>query len=335
MDLLKQVPGTKFGPDVVTWPALVQAFAGSCENFEYQGAFLPMSPLTLVASELGNLINPQDRDMLNLYINLWDGRQTLEKVTKGSGTDVVEAPWINLIGCTTPNWIADNMPAAAVGGGFTSRCIFVYADKKERFVPYVDEFIVKGDQVIREALIQDLERISTELVGPFTISPDARQWGKDWYERFWTVEVPTMDDVIMEGYAARKQTHMHKIAMVLSASRGSSRQIELVDMMQADMMLRDIEYDMRKVFAKIGRSQDSLHTERMLDYVYKYGAMPISQAYNYVHNEFPMQRDFKEIVNGAIAAGLLSQFLSKTGIEMVRPVPGRRGDPGEVLNRVI
>lgn len=163
MSLLREVPGIKFGPDVVTWPALVQALAGSCESFEVDGEWHPMSPLTLVASELGNLIQPQDRDLINMYIHLWDGKKTVEKVTKTSGNDVVEAPWVNMIGCTTPHWIADNMPPATVGGGFTSRCIFVWADKKEKFVAYPREHIPTGLEGRKMALIQDLEHISSSL----------------------------------------------------------------------------------------------------------------------------------------------------------------------------
>ena len=49
-DLLKQVPGIKFGPNAITWQALVSAFAAASESFEYRGEFHPMSPLTLVAS---------------------------------------------------------------------------------------------------------------------------------------------------------------------------------------------------------------------------------------------------------------------------------------------
>src|ERR1035437_4327664 len=61
MDLLRQVPGIKFGPNTVTWQALVTAFAASSESFEYGDEWHPMSPITLVASELGSLINFQDR----------------------------------------------------------------------------------------------------------------------------------------------------------------------------------------------------------------------------------------------------------------------------------
>jgi hypothetical protein len=58
MSLLKKVPDIKFGPDVVTWQALVTAFAESTMSFEYQGEFYPMSALTIESSEFGNLLNP-------------------------------------------------------------------------------------------------------------------------------------------------------------------------------------------------------------------------------------------------------------------------------------
>lgn len=59
MDLLRAVPGVHFGPDVVTWPALVQAFAECTENFEHQGMYHPMSAMTLESSEFGNLSSPK------------------------------------------------------------------------------------------------------------------------------------------------------------------------------------------------------------------------------------------------------------------------------------
>jgi hypothetical protein len=307
MDLLRAIPGINFGPDVVTWPALVSAFAASNESFQFGEDWYPMSAITLVASELGNLINPQDRDMINLYINLWDGRKSLEKVTKTSGCDTIEAPWINMIGCTTPHWIADNMPAATVGGGFTSRCIFIYADTKEKYVAYVDESVDRSkDATLRAALLHDLEDIATTLVGPFTISKAARDWGTTWYEDFWKRVVPGMTEQLMEGYAARKQTHMHKTAMILSASRGGSQIIEAEDLQLAEIMLTNLEPDMMKVFSKIGRSEDSQQTDRFIEFVHQRGFVAYQETYRMIHSHFPDFRDFEGVVSGAIRAGYIT-----------------------------
>lgn len=303
MDLLKEIPGIKFGPDVVTWPALVSAFAAASESFEFQGEYVPMSPITLVASELGNLINPQDRDMVNLYINLWDGRKKLEKVTKMSGNDIVEAPWINMLGCTTPHWIADNMPPATVGGGFTSRCVFVYADKKEKYVAY-PKFAVPADIAeTRLALIHDLEHISLNLVGEYELDREAIAWGTEWYEKLWQSRPDNLEDDRLDGYVARKQTHMHKLAMILAASQRDELVILKDDLIVADTMLASTEADLGKVFSRIGRTEDSLQVERFLGYVRRKGKVSYDEAYRVIHASFPDFRDFEGILSGCLRAG--------------------------------
>lgn len=303
MDLVKAVPGIKFGPDVVTWQALVTAFAEAKEEFIYEAEFHPMSPITLASGELGNLINPQDRDLVNLFIALWDGRKTFEKVTKGSGTDVIQCPWINMIGCTTPHWIADNMPAATVGGGFTSRCVFVYADRKKNFIAYPDEHTSPDHEAKQAALIADLEHISATLVGPMKLSEPAREWGRKWYQDMWSTHNQRIDDDRLDGYLARKQTHMHKLAMILSVSRGDSMVIEDQDLRLANAMLESTEAELDKVFSRIGRSEESMQAERFIGFVRKYGKVTYYQAYKYIHASFPDFRDFEGVLFGAIKSG--------------------------------
>lgn len=312
-DLLRQVPGIKFGPNAITWQALVTAFAAASESFEYNAEWHPMSPLTLVASELGSLLNLQDKEMINLLIELWDGKKTYEKITKMSGNDIIEAPWINLQAGTTPHWIADNMPQAMIGGGLSSRCIFVYGDTKERYVAYVDEQVGAGDVEMRTNLIEDLERIAM-LTGPYTISTGAREWGRAWYERFWKDAASRMDDQMLEGYAARKQTHMHKVAMVLSASRSSSLILTSEDLQLANEMLEDLEQDMHRVFSRIGRTEDSMQAERFIDFVRRKGSVPYHDAYKMIHIYFPDFRDFEGILSGAINSGQLRIVSTAAGI---------------------
>lgn len=320
-DLLKQVPGIKFGPNAITWQALVSAFAAASEAFEYQGEWHPMSPLTLVASELGSLLNLQDKDMVNLLIELWDGKRSYEKITKMSGNDTVEAPWVNLQAGTTPHWIADNMPQAMIGGGLSSRCIFVYADKKEKYVAYVDEQVNSGDDELRVKLIHDLEQISM-MTGPFSMTANARAWGASWYENFWGDAVSRMDDQMAQGYAARKQTHMHKTAMAISASRSSDRVITAEDLQLANNMLLDLEADMPKVFSRIGRTEDSMQAERFIEYVIRKGSVSYEEAYRMIHLYFPDHRDFEGILSGAIRSGQIELVSTSQGMKL-QPVRAR------------
>ena len=306
--MLRQIPGIKFGPDVVTWPALVTAFAESCEAFEFQGEYHPMSPLNLIASEFGNLVDPQDKGMINLLIDLWDGRKSLEKRTKMSGNDSVEGPWINLLGCTTPHWIAENMPSITVGGGFTSRCVFVYAEQKERFIAYPKYHFPENHSETQLKLVRDLEHISVNLCGEYMLDAEALLWGAEWYEKHWKTAATRFQDERLDGYMARKQTHIHKLAMVLAASRRDELVIFKDDLVLACTMLENTEVHLEKVFAKIGKSEASIHVDRFLSYVRKRGACPYQDAYMSIHSAFPDFRDFEGVLSGAIRSGQVRVF---------------------------
>jgi hypothetical protein len=303
LSLLREVPGIKFGPDVATWQALVGAFAESSELFQYGDDWYPMSALTLASSELGNLIAFDDKAAITMYIDLWDGRQSLEKITKASGSDLVNAPWINMIACTTPHWIADNMPHAVVGGGFTSRCVFVYGEQKENYIAYPDEHVREGFDESRAALIADLVHMSEILVGPYRITEEARAWGRAWYKEMWEAKEKVFVEDSLRGYLARKQTHMHKLAMVLSASRGDSMEIILEDLLIASQKLEETEADLPKVFARIGKSEASNQADRLLDLVKALGKVRYETGLRHVQAFFPDFRDFEGILQGLIRSG--------------------------------
>lgn len=326
IDLLKQVPGIKFGPDVVTWQSLVKKFAESGEMFQFGEDFYPMSALTLASGELGNLINPQDRDLINIYIALWDGRGSFAKETKMSGNDTISAPWVNMIGCTTPHWIADNMPAATIGGGFTSRCIFVYADEKVEFIAYPDEMAPRETDSLRESLIADLEYMAVNLIGSYTILEEAREWGRAWYRELWTEGRKSMTGDQVEGYLARKQTHMHKLAMVLSAAERDDLVITKKHLQLANMMLESMEKDLNQVFSRIGRTEESLQAERLLHFIRDNSPVPYEAAYQHIHLRFPDYRDFEGVMNGLIRSGQVKFDMSESpdpAKAKLRYIPGK------------
>lgn len=310
--LLRELPTglVRFGPNNITWQALATSFAGASESFEYpagSGEWSPMSAITLVSRELGSLLNPKDQDLVNLFIELYDGAKVYEKVTKMSGTDVVECPWINMLGATTPSWIADNVPRSALGGGLVSRCIFLYGDEKEKFVAYPKDAIknLEAHKTIREALVHDLEHIAVNMIGPFEMTREAKTWGKDWYEKLWKGAKANYNDDKLMGYIARKQTHLHKLAMVLSATKKDELILTLEDMQLADAMLTAIEGSLDQVFAQIGRTDQAVQAARFVGLIRARGKVKYEEAYRLVYSEFPDARDFEGILAGAVRSGLL------------------------------
>jgi hypothetical protein len=333
MSLLKKVPDIKFGPDVVTWQALVGSFAESTMSFEYEGEFHAMSALTIESSEFGNLLNPADKEMVDLLVSLWDGKPgAFTKRTKGSGNDEVVNPWINLIACTTPAWIAGNFPEYMIGGGFTSRTIFVYADQKAKYVAYPGKEVPTDLAEKAQMLVEDLCQISM-MAGEFRLTAEAVQWGEAWYRQHYTVKNIELDDDRFGGYLARKQTHIHKLAMVLAAAESDNLVITAEHLALANTMVSDLEPDMQFVFSKIGKTEDSIYIERLIWYVHKRGGCPWNEAYRFVHKHFPKLMDFESVITGAIRAGYLvlvnegGTMMLKPGIEPEAATNGQKKTP--------
>lgn len=315
MDLLRKVPDVKFGPAIVTWPALLQSFADATHAYELNETYYTQSPLTLESSEFGNLLNPQDREMVDLMVSLWDGKEgAFDKKTKHSGSDSVVNPWINLIACTTPSWIAGNFPEYMIGGGFCSRCLFVYAEAKEKYVAYLSDVVPVDMESQALSLVQDLEHISMVLKGEMKMSDGAKEWGRQWYTRHYLEPDKDMDTERFGGYIARKQTHIHKLAMILSASRSDELIITEEDLSTANDMVTDLEHDMPKVFNKMGMTDTAYHATRLVNRIIQTGGMMLPDAYKFVHANFPNAREFEDMVQGTIRAGILR--LVQRGVDM-------------------
>lgn len=303
--LVRKVPGIRFGPDVVTWQALLDSFQDAHEGFMYAGEAQEESALTVAVGEFGNFLKPDDRDMIDQLVNIWDG-EAIKKRTRMDGEQFINNPCLNLIGCTTPAWIAQNFPEYLIGGGLTSRMLFVYADTKQQYVAYPFRHMPENFQAIRESLIRDLERIST-LVGPMQLTAEALEWGEAWYENFHKVEAKRIDETLLGGYISRKQTLVHKIAMCLSASQGDSMLIDQPTLARAVAVLSELEADMPKVYSKIGMSTESGASMSILAYLKRAGG-PVSyvELYRYVYRLFPDPNEFNKIIEGMHKAGMIT-----------------------------
>lgn len=322
MNLLRQLKEIKFGPDVITWQALITSLAKStqADPNPATGEFYPMSAVTFCSDELGNLLNPSDRELVDVLVTMWDGKQgVFKKETKMSGSDSIENPFVNIIGCTTPAWISGNVPEYMIGGGFTSRCVFIYADKKREFVPYVDEVVPKDFEQHRQELIHDLEIISM-LFGEFQLTASARVWGRAWYVQHWKNPPPNLTGDQFGGYLARKQTHLHKLAMVLSASERDDLIIDQIHLEKALDMTNVIEKDMTKVFSRIGQTGVTRGSFEIVHLVETYPGISQTNLFKMMFRTLSF-KDFNEALSGAINSGNIRshQVGNDVGYTLIHP----------------
>lgn len=312
--LLRQIEGIRFGPDAVTWQALTQALAEAKElvlmsdpslseiPIPLDGLYQPMSCISIASSEFGTLFNPNDREMVDVFVSLWDGQIGVwEKRTKTQGADKIENPWINMAACTTPGWIAGNFPEYLIGGGFTSRCIFVYAEEKRQLVAYPSDVLPPEFKKMEEDLLHDLELISM-LKGAYKLTDEAKALGTIWYEDHYTNRIKHLDTPRFAGYLARKQTHIHKVAMILAAAESDDLFITRDILWKAIEVVSSLETDMEKVFALIGITGNAKFSNELLMFVKTYRKIE-KQALQRLCFKTMGHQEFEQALQACIFAG--------------------------------
>ena len=310
--LLREVKGICFGPDSMTWQGLTVALREAYRSVPLyetddplQQQYIDMSAISCDVSELGTFLRTDDKELISVLIDLWDGREKPWKRKIKSEEDlIIKNPWINVIGCTTPSWIKENIPESMLAGGLISRIIFVYAEKKRHYAAYLDEAVsVEEFDSTRNALIDDLTHIAT-LCGQYDLAADARIWGRSWYESLWGERPLHMASSRFDAYIARKQTHVHKLAMVVAAAQRDDLVITLDDLTTAERVVTALESSMINVFESIGVADTARTVTDLLSIVRVHKRIDQKALWRQCIRTMSL-RSFQEATDAAVRAGLL------------------------------
>lgn len=319
-ELLGEIPDIKYGPTSVTWQALFDSFVEAeettvCRNAHTSVQNVTHSSFCLQISELGNFLDLYDNKFIDFLVDLWDNREKANKrKTRGGGEISFKLPCLNLIGATTPSWLKGNMPQYMIQGGLTSRMIFVSGDKKRQFVAY--PFLRKSevDPHLREKLVHDLRSIAA-LSGQFILTPEALAKGEEWYNSYWNSLPAHLRDERMQGYASRKQCHVHKLAMVMSAARSDSMVITVEDLDAALLLLSSLEGEMGGVLDVVTENEGVKQLAIVLGTIRAQGPLSKTKLFRICCTRMDY-RSFENALNGALAAGHVKQIVTASGITL-------------------
>lgn len=174
--------------------------------------------------------------------------------TKNMGKNRLHGIFMNILGATTPGLLQTTLPIDAVGGGLTSRMIFVY-ERGRRFKHPFPFFPMEPEGMkLYEELVQDLEDIRL-MQGKFKVTRNFKQNYMDWYMSM--PEEPAFDPQRFAGYWSRRATHLFKLCMIMNVSRGNSMQINTADLNRALTLLEETETKMPLAFSGVGKHKQA------------------------------------------------------------------------------
>lgn len=315
--LLAKVDQVYIGPQSLTWQALAKAMSEAIQDVTYvsnlgKPEIDTFCAMTVSISELGTFLKMEDAQLMEALIPFWDSQDgTWNHATITGGLLEVESPCLNLIGCTTPSWVKIHFPEGMIGGGLASRLVFVYGDAKSQFMAYPSRHVppqtFKDD---RKRLLEDLQHIAL-LKGEYHLTEDALTWGEAWYKHHWTSRPLHMASDRYSGYIARKQTHIHKLAMVYAASQRDEMHISQSDLEFALAIVESVEPQMQKVFDSIGAVSEAKNAQTLVGFVQAYGWLSSAQLWKCVQMNMTT-RDFQDALKGLVQAGTL-KAIAKDG----------------------
>lgn len=249
--LLSQVPGVNFTTDSTTRERLIVDLAAAHADGH--------SSMTAYASEFASLLTSSGMDMVTFLTDIYDCPTEWSHKTKMGGTNKIKAPWLNLFGGTTPDWMARSLPLDTVGIGLTSRIIFNYQDTpriRKAFPKLSDD-----QKKLGELLLKDLTTISL-ISGQYVFTPEAEQFYEAWDLK--NQSERSIDDPRLSGYYERKPMHVIKLAMILAASQRDETTMTKDDVVKSLELLDRLEPAMARTFSAVGKNPLTLDIEQVL-----------------------------------------------------------------------
>ncbi len=312
-DFLKKVPGITVTPESSSGrQAMIMAMKRALVNFQdpSDGKIKFHCSVTAFSEELSVFLGQGDIAYLSNLTDWYDSKDDWEYETIGRGKDTLQGLCLNLMGGTAPDWIQSMIPQEALGGGFTSRIIFIVEEVKRKIIPkYIP---TKEEEEQQEILQRDLERIS-QLAGEMTFDDEAEKLYINWYieqDTQLSAGKPPISDPRFAGYCERRATHLQKLMLLTSASRGDDLKIRAEDFNRALKLLHSAETHMHKTFGGLGKSRMSDESDIVINYIKKVGVTT---------RKLLLQKFYRDI--DPITLSNIEALMQQMGVVKIRLIP--------------
>lgn len=290
-DLIDEIHNITKSPELITKESLLATLVKSDD-----------ASMCIVSPEFGEFIAKSGPSMFSFLTNMYDGKKNITASTITRGSEFAEKPCVNLLGATTPEWVAENMPESVIGGGFASRVIFIFEDRVRRRKLFYDDIDYKKLLTLREDLVTDLDHIAKNIAGDFTLSDEAKAFIETWYDT--NADEGYTNNHKLSGYFERKPAHIFKVAMLLHIAYSDELVLQEKDLKDAIGLLQALEKRLPKVFESIGKNPYIVDVYRILEFVKEKGRVKVREIkQNFMHAATPTS--LTEMIEGLVAAGYI------------------------------
>jgi hypothetical protein len=222
----------------------------------------------LLAEELPVLLRSSDW-MHEFLCAIWS-KYEYDYQTKNKSSKFIKDMCVSILGGCVPDYIRkltkDTM--APVTGGFTARCIFVYATKKSQLLTEHFGSPNGSRSQLEHELIEDLKHIS-RLQGEVFLTDEAKILWHSMYSSYAGGANSNSDfesDALI-NFKSRVPSHVLKCALALCFSEGDTFRINERQLSDAIKLVEDVRDNVDVTFRAVGESPLAVGQERIMKFI--------------------------------------------------------------------
>ena len=303
-DIVSNIYGITLSADSVTPQALLEDLENCADTTVMpDGTQLRHSSLNIYSGEFESFLGNKKENsrMIITLTDLFDCKARPFKYrTKHSGSNTIPLPFLNLLAATTPESLANSLPSIAIGGGLTSRILFIWAGNKAKKIAIPD--LDPAKQHMAEELLKDLSIIG-RLAGGYDYSKESRKWWTDFYEAYDERDSNRLcKDPAFTGWYSRKPIFMIKVGTIMAAARGNKPVVESEDFIRALEFIEDAERYMGNAFSAVGRSEITADVDLVRKVIERHTSISEKQLRHMVWRDID-DRKFVNVIDTIVKSG--------------------------------
>jgi hypothetical protein len=268
LEFLTQISEISISADSITREALLDDLEKSAtESLMPDNKTLRHASMSIVSKEFESFLGQKKENnrMIVMLTDLFDCPVGFKHSTKHSGRNVIEAVYVTLIAATTPDSLASSLPSTAIGGGLTSRILFVWGDKKYKKVSR--PITTPAELELKEMLTQDLNYIAM-IAGEYIMDRRTEQQWDDFYNGYEEMSLKRIcQDPSFDSFYSRKPMYILKVAICVAASKRQETVLKWEDIFESMQFIEAAERGMANSFRAVGKSMVSSEIDTILQLV--------------------------------------------------------------------
>jgi hypothetical protein len=258
-DIIRELQTIPFSAEAQTKESLCKEMDNYAQTFTYNGKTIVHTPISIYSTEFSHFLGPNNTHMVDFLTTIYD-QDIYDTKTKNKSNDLIIGPCVNILACTTPQWITTYLRSDIISGGFTRRAIFVNEDEAKTRIPFPERS--EEQQLARQRLLLHARNLSN-VVGEFAWSPEGRRFVSEWYTGY---ELPP--DLSVRWYHRTKHIQAMKVAMLVALAEETPKLVlEPIHLQVALAMFDSIEDNLAKVFRGMGRNELAAVSQKVVDLV--------------------------------------------------------------------